>query len=105
MNTIYNKTTQSNKLYETWTISDHLVECTSVAPQQCMQISRNGASIELFYDQIDGFDYVPGYEYILQVMGTKIDNPPADASTMRRSLVNMQSHKSTTGKPDTLPQP
>ena len=59
MNAIYNKTTQANKVYETWVVSDHLVNCTGVAPQQCMQISRNGASIELFYDQIEGFDYVP----------------------------------------------
>jgi Domain of unknown function (DUF4377)/Kazal-type serine protease inhibitor domain/S-layer homology domain len=104
MNTIYTKSTQSNTLYETWTISDSLVPCTWVAPQQCMQITRNGKA-ELFYDQIQWFDYVPWYTYNLQVVGRKIDNPPADASNMARSLVSLTSHTSTSGKPDVLPQP
>jgi hypothetical protein len=104
MNTIYTKSTQSNTLYETWTISDSLVPCTWVAPQQCMQITRNGKT-ELFYDQIQWFDYVPWYTYTLQVVGRKIDNPPADGSSMSRSLVSLTSHTSTSGKPDVLPQP
>ncbi len=104
MNTIYTKTNQWDTIYETWVIADTLASCTGGAPQQCMQITRNDMT-ELFYDQIQWFDYAPWYTYTLQVVGRKIDNPPADASSMSRSLVSLTSHTSTSGKPDVLPQP
>jgi len=104
MNTIYAMDNQADTIYETRTIDDTLIPCTGEAEQECMQISRNGWDTERFYDQIAGFNYVPWYNYTLQVVWNKIDNPPADASNMNRSLVKLQSHSSTSGKPDTLPQ-
>lgn len=105
MNTIYSKTNQSNTIYETWTIQDTLVPCQWETTQKCMQISRNNKPIELFYDQIQWFNYVAWYTYTLQVIGSKITNPAADSSNMSRSLVSVISHASTNGKPDILPQP
>ncbi|RJG42008.1 DUF4377 domain-containing protein [Motilimonas pumila] len=42
-----------------------------------------------FYGQIEGFDYQPGYQYQLQVSQQKVDNPPADASSIQYSLVKV----------------
>jgi hypothetical protein len=104
MNTIYTKSSQWETIYETRSIADTLAPCTGVTAQQCMQITRNGKT-ELFYDQVQWFDYVPWYTYQLQVVGRKIDNPPADGSNISRSLISLTSHTSTSGKPDILPQP
>ena len=41
----------------------------------------------LFYDQIEGFEFEPGYEYELLVLVEPVENPPADASTLKYSLV------------------
>lgn len=104
MNTIYTIENQADTMYETWDIDDTLATCTWVAVQQCMKISRNGQSKELFYDQIQWFSYSPWYSYTIQVVGKKIDNPPADSSNIIWSLVKLSSYKSTAWYPDTLPQ-
>ncbi|MFZ4461245.1 MAG: DUF4377 domain-containing protein [Patescibacteria group bacterium] len=44
---------------------------------KCMQV-RQGARWQNFYGSISGFEYVPGYNYRLQVLVTKVSNPPAD---------------------------
>lgn len=105
MNTIYTITNQADTIYETWDIADALSDCVWVATQQCMQITRDGKAKELFYDQIQWFDYSPWYSYTLQVVWRTVDNPPADGSSMSRSLIKIISYKSTAGSPDTLPQP
>lgn len=40
-------------------------------------------------DGIIGFTYVPGYEYRLKVKKTHLANPPADASNIRYTLINI----------------
>ena len=50
-----------------------------------------GENWNLFYSQIEGFSYEPGYEYVLQVRKEKIDNPPADGSSIRYRLVKVVS--------------
>ncbi len=42
-----------------------------------------------FYDQINGFKFQEGYEYKLKVKVTEIKNPPADASSLKYSLVEI----------------
>lgn len=54
----------------------------------CMMVKwENKQQYELFYSDIEGFEFEPGYEYQLRVMVEKIENPPADASNLRYKLI------------------
>lgn len=44
-----------------------------------------------FYTNINGFDYEPGYEYVLKVNAEDIPNPPADGSSVKYTLVEQVS--------------
>jgi hypothetical protein len=64
--------------------------CTGIILQQCYLIQEEGAiggnDWQLFYDPIEGFDYVPGYIYDLDVTIKEVEGPPADASSLRYTL-------------------
>ena len=65
-----------------------LVDCTGVAPQKCMQVKDSpDGEYTLFYDQIDGFTFEEGYEYELKVSVEQVENPPADGSSLKYTLV------------------
>ncbi len=67
-----------------------MVDCEGVAPQKCMLIRESpDEPYGLFYDQIEGFDYKEGQEYELRVMVEEVENPPADASSLRYRLVEV----------------
>ena len=69
----------------------------------CMRVKEGADSAwSLFYSQIEGFDYEEGYEYVLQVEKEKIENPPADGSSIRYKLVKVVSKKKT--ESENLPQ-
>ncbi|MEZ4515633.1 MAG: META domain-containing protein [Chloroflexota bacterium] len=73
-------------------VGPELVECTGVAPQMCMQVKNSpDEEYSLFYSQIDGFTFEPGYEYELSVEVTPVDNPPADGSSLSYRLVEIVS--------------
>ena len=73
-------------------IGPEKVHCVGVAPMQCMQIKEKAnASWQLFYDQIEGFDFEAGYDYILQVKVEEREHVPADASSLKWSLVKVLS--------------
>ncbi len=73
-------------------VGPELVDCVGVAPQQCLQVKENEADEwTLFYDQIEGFTYEPGFIYELRVRETAVENPPADASSLALSLVEVVS--------------
>lgn len=83
-------------------IADHLVNCEGVAPQKCMLIKEKIVDDwTTFYDQIEGFDYEEGYEYLLNVKIKKIKNPPADGSSLKYTLIEVFEKKKTE-KPITL---
>ena len=68
------------------------VDCVGVAPQKCLLVKEKpGDDWTMHYDQIQGFDYEPGYEYELRIVEEKIENPPADASSIRWTLVEVVS--------------
>jgi len=71
-------------------IGPELVECEGVAPMMCMQVaeSEDGA-YEYFYDEIEGFDYQEGTTYVIDVEITEIEDPPADASSLKYTLVEI----------------
>lgn len=79
----------SPKVIDLW-VADQTKPCTGVAPMTCLQVKRNPDSTwELFYDQIAGFDYQPGYHYQLKVEQTPVPNPPADASSVSYRLIEV----------------
>lgn len=62
-------------------VKEDRASCTGVAPQTCFQVKyKNSKSWELFYSNISGFNYKPGYRYVLLITRTKRANVPADAS-------------------------
>lgn len=66
--------------------------CVGVAPQRCLQIktSKNGV-YQLYYGQIAGFTYEPGYEYQLEVVPETVVDPAADQSSKTYQLVQQLS--------------
>ncbi|MCD4501595.1 META and DUF4377 domain-containing protein [Chromobacterium vaccinii] len=58
--------------------------CTGVAPMQCLQVRADKSKPwELHYGEIEGFRPEPGVAYRLRIKEVKVDNPPADASSIR----------------------
>ena len=68
-------------------VDSRLAECSGVGPMQCLQV-RDAADQpwRLFYGQIEGFTFEPGYRYRLQVEEIPVANPPADGSSIRTVL-------------------
>jgi hypothetical protein len=66
------------------------VDCVGVAPQQCLQVrSAPDQDYQLFYSDIKGFEYEPGYDYELLVQKNPVENPPADASSLKWRLIEV----------------
>ena len=73
-------------------VGPELVDCTGVAPQKCMLVKENPEEeYTLFYDQIEGFDCEEGYDYELVIKEEQVENPPADASSLKWTLVEVVS--------------
>ncbi|MGL4331512.1 MAG: DUF4377 domain-containing protein [Bacteroidales bacterium] len=78
-------------------INSQLIDCMGVAPMKCMQVKyldRTGEDKEnwnTMYGGIEGFEYEPGYVYVLEVEKEVLDpkTVPADASTIRYKLVKV----------------
>lgn len=71
-------------------IKPDLVECEGVAPQMCMQVAESeDGEYEYFYDQIEGFDFVEGTSYVIDVTVQEIEDPPADGSSIAYTLVEI----------------
>ena len=73
-------------------VGPEVVECVGVAPQDCLQVRYAPEDeYQLFYSSIDEFTYEPGYDYELLVQKTPIENPPADASSIQWTLIEVVS--------------
>ncbi|MGL4826381.1 MAG: DUF4377 domain-containing protein [Vibrionaceae bacterium] len=71
-------------------VNDQLVTCVGVAKMQCMQVREVASEPwQNFYQQIEGFKFEAGFSYQLEVSKTKLDNPPADASSLHYKLVRI----------------
>lgn len=57
--------------------------------KECLQVkwTEDQSEWELFYNDITDFEYESGYLYTLVVKVEEIENPPADASSLRYHLV------------------
>lgn len=70
-------------------IRDHKQECSGVFVFPCLYTKIPGeTNWNLFYDSIVGFEYEWGYNYEVEVAVTSIENPPADGSSVRYTLLN-----------------
>lgn len=68
-------------------VADHLEECVGVGPQSCMLVKdAEESDWTYFYGSIEGFNYEEGYNYELLVEEIKVENPAADASSIRYVL-------------------
>lgn len=81
------------------TVASETRNCYGVGIQQCMLVKHNASEPwTFFYGNIEGFDYVPGYEYVLEVKKEEVKNPPADASSIRYGLVKIVSREKKTSE-------
>ena len=62
---------------------------TALSPRSTPSV-RNTPQQEwrLFYDDIDGFTYEPGYDYRLKVQVSELTDVPADASSLNYRLID-----------------
>ena len=77
----------------TYWINSARVPCVGVGPMECLEVRQSeSADWQLFYSDIEGFDYEPGYLYRIKVREEKRDpeNIPADASSIRYILVSVE---------------
>ena len=71
-------------------IGPERVECEGVAPMMCLQVAESeDGDYQLFYDTIEAFDYQEGTSYVIDVSITEVENPPADASSLQYTLVEI----------------
>jgi len=58
-------------------------DCTGVAPMKCLQVRENKSMPWRLHDSgIVGFQHEPGVEYRLRIKEDKVENPPADGSSV-----------------------
>jgi heat shock protein HslJ len=73
-------------------VAPYQVDCVGVAPQKCLLVKERPEDDWTYhYDQIEGFDYEPGYDYELRIQEDNVENPPADASSIRWTLIEVVS--------------
>ena len=73
---------------EKMTIASQQGDCVGVAPMKCLLVKVEGQpDWEFFYNNIEGFNYEPGYEYVLEVKKEELKNPAADQSAIKYTLV------------------
>jgi hypothetical protein len=71
------------------TIYHYKIPCMGENIQLCYQAQKNNSEPQLFYDQIEGFDYEWGYNYTVSVEKVPVANPMADASSFKYKLKNI----------------
>lgn len=81
---------KSSGPYKTIWIGPQLVDCQGVSPMKCMMVKYEPDGVWTnYYDAIEGFMYEEGFEYELKIKETKVANPPADASSIKWTLVRL----------------
>ncbi len=79
-------TTETRTFY----VNHHKAECGAAALVMCLQTKVNLDDNWLnFFDVIQGFDYEWGYTYKIEVKVETVENPPADASSLKYTLLSV----------------
>jgi len=75
-------------------VNSSRVPCTGVAPMSCLQVRERGTDGDwtLFYDDIQWFEYEPGYLYVLKLRVEQLqpNEVPADGSSLRYHLISIE---------------
>lgn len=80
----------TNELATRLWIKPDLVDCIGEMQQKCMQIAETEDGEYLyFYDQIEGFTFVEGTSYVIDVQIDEVIDPPADGGSLAYSLVKV----------------
>lgn len=75
---------------ETMYISGKTVSCNNVIEKQCLQIKYSlEDDYTIFHDNIEGFQHDNGTDFTLKVKRTQVENPPADGSKYKYSLIEI----------------
>lgn len=75
-------------LQTTFIVGPERADCYGPFLRKCLQVKDEPAgSYRNFYGHIDGFDFESGYEYVLKVNTEQIENPPADGSSVKYTLL------------------
>jgi hypothetical protein len=71
-------------------VAHHTAPCTALMPRDCLLVRWEGQTEwGLFYSDIQGFTWEPGFTYTLRVALHPIANPPQDSSSVEYSLVHV----------------
>lgn len=65
-------------------IGPEKVDCVGVGPRECLVVDG-----EYFYSVIGGFEYEEGYTYSIKVGVEDVENPPADGSSLKYTLIKI----------------
>lgn len=78
-------------------VASQQADCVGVVPQKCLLVKFSESTEWVFYySGIDGFEYEPGFEYVLEVKKHTINEPAADQSSIRYELVKVVSKEAKT---------
>jgi heat shock protein HslJ len=81
---------RQEELIRTMYIASEKQPCVGVGEQMCMLVRyEDEGEWKFFYNGIDGFVFVPGFEYELRVQEIPVADPPADGSSIAYQLVEM----------------
>nr|WP_321452417.1 DUF4377 domain-containing protein [uncultured Carboxylicivirga sp.] len=81
---------------KTYYVAPVKVSCTGVAPTSCLLVkSKMESPWKYFYGNIEGFNHQFGQTYIIKVKETNIENPPADASSIKYELMEITEQRAT----------
>lgn len=76
------------------------VACMGMVPMRCLQVKmEDEKKWSAHYGNIEGFNFVPGFEYTLWVRITWLDMPPADGASTRFTLLRELSRQPVTTLP------
>lgn len=70
------------------------VPCQGIMPMECLVVrERPSDEWTYFYDDIEGFTFEPGYQYVLRVERREVPTPLADGSSVAYRLVRIVSRE------------
>ena len=76
--------------YKALYVASYKKDCEGVAKQSCYLVKDNPEDEwELFYSEIEGFEYQAGKDYTLTIEVIPVENPPADGSMFEYKLVSI----------------
>lgn len=76
--------------YKTLYVSSYKKDCEGATSQSCYLVKENPEDEwELFYSEIEGFEYKAGKDYALTIEVVPVENPPADGSKLKYKLVSI----------------